>query len=157
MPKPPPPWILRPGIPADAPALLALEAECFEGDLISPRSARRFLASPQARVAMAFDAQGRALGYALTLLRADTPFARLYSLAVAARARGIGLGSALLRAAEADAQAAGRRGLRLEVREDNAAAIAVYLRAGYRPAGTIPDYYEDGATARRYFKRLPEP
>ena len=44
--------------------------------------------------------------------------------------------------------------LRLEVRKDNAPAIALYEARGYRPFGEYPDYYADGAAALRMEKRL---
>ena len=42
----------------------------------------------------------------------------------------------------------------LEVRADNARAITLYDERGYVKFATIPDYYEDGASALRYEKRL---
>ena len=40
----------------------------------------------------------------------------------------------------------GALALRLEVRSDNAAAIALYERLGFRQFGRYEDYYADGAT-----------
>ena len=42
----------------------------------------------------------------------------------------------------------------LEVRYDNAPAIALYEKCGFRQFGEHEDYYEDGATALRYKKAL---
>ena len=42
----------------------------------------------------------------------------------------------------------------LEVRYDNAPAIALYEKCGFRAFGEHEDYYSDGATALRYRKRL---
>jgi hypothetical protein len=44
--------------------------------------------------------------------------------------------------------------MRLEVRPDNAWAIALYERLGYHEFGKYLDYYEDHADALRYEKRL---
>ena len=44
--------------------------------------------------------------------------------------------------------------LRLEVRAANLAAIRLYERNGYRRFGIHREYYEDGADALRYEKRL---
>ncbi len=40
------------------------------------------------------------------------------------------------------------------MRYDNAPAIALYEKCGYRPFGEHEDYYTDGATALRYKKIL---
>jgi ribosomal protein S18 acetylase RimI-like enzyme len=44
--------------------------------------------------------------------------------------------------------------MRLEVREDNARAIGLYEKSGYRLFGRKPGYYADGATALRFEKTL---
>ena len=44
--------------------------------------------------------------------------------------------------------------MRLEVREDNAPAIALYQRLGYRQFGTYRDYYEDHGNALRFERRI---
>ena len=44
--------------------------------------------------------------------------------------------------------------MHLEVRADNPAAIAFYERAGYRPIGQRPGYYEDGMTALLFARHL---
>lgn len=136
----------------DLDALLALELASFSGDRLSRCQYRHHLGSRSARVLVAAD--GDLLGSAVLLLRADSRSARLYSLAVAARARGRGVGSALLEAAIRTAQAAERDGLRLEVRVDNAAAIAFYERHGLRRFGVRRHYYADGADAWRYARDL---
>ena len=81
--------------------------------------------------------------------------ARIYSLAVDPRAwpaRRRARIAARLRALRARATAA--IALRLEVRYDNAPAIALYEKLGYREFGRYPGYYADGAEALRFEKRL---
>jgi ribosomal protein S18 acetylase RimI-like enzyme len=87
-------------------------------------------------------------------LRRCSTIARLYSIAVDPVARGSGLGAALLAAAERAARRRGVRRLRLEVRQDNPAAIALYETRGYRRIGARAAYYEDGADAWRYERAL---
>ncbi|ODS62672.1 MAG: hypothetical protein ABS41_09215 [Arenimonas sp. SCN 70-307] len=141
---------LRDARPDDLPALLALEAG-FPGDRLSARQFRHHLANPRARLRVAV-AGGRLLGYHLLLFRKGSAWARLYSIAVDPAARGQGLGRRLLADAGRQARAAGRTGLRLEVRQDNHAAAALYEAAGYRRTATLPAYYQDGTNGWRYEK-----
>jgi predicted double-glycine peptidase len=57
-------------------------------------------------------------------------------------------------AAEAAARERDSVYIRLEVRKDNAASIALFEQAGYRLFGEYDDYYEDHMDAFRYEKRL---
>jgi ribosomal protein S18 acetylase RimI-like enzyme len=45
--------------------------------------------------------------------------------------------------------------MRLEVREDNEAALRRYRAAGYAECGRKPGFYDDGATAIAMKKSLP--
>jgi ribosomal protein S18 acetylase RimI-like enzyme len=90
----------------------------------------------------------------LVSLREGARTARIYSLAVDKAASRRGIGRELLHAAERYARAQGRSALRLEVRYDNAAAIALYQKLGYREFGRHDGYYADGATALRFEKSL---
>ncbi|WP_246065579.1 GNAT family N-acetyltransferase/peptidase C39 family protein [Hydrocarboniclastica marina] len=139
--------------PGDLDALVALEKTCFEDDRISRRSFRRFLEAPGDRLVIA-EADGILHGYALVLMHKATRLARIYSIAVAPAARGKGLGEKLIRQAEALAAEAGRIVMRLEVRTDNPAAIALYRRLGYRQFGTLKDYYADHGDALRFERRI---
>jgi ribosomal-protein-alanine acetyltransferase len=143
---------LRAARAGDLPALLALEAR-FSSDRLSARQFRHHLRNPRARLRVALIG-GVPAGYALLLLRAGSRVARLYSIAVDPALRGRGLGARLLADAERAARNAGADELRLEVRTDNAAAIGLYERHGYRRFARREGYYEDGAPAFRYLRRL---
>lgn len=137
----------------DLDALVALEQASFAGDRMSARQWRRHLVSPRAIVMVAVE-RDALLGAALGFLHASHDVARLYSLATSMAARGRGIGDRLVAAIERAARAAGRHRLRLEVREDNAAAQRLYERRGYRPIGRRAAYYDDGEDALRYEKPL---
>lgn len=145
---------VRPATLADLDALVALEQRAFSGDRMSRAQYRRHLASATALVLVAHAPVEGLLGCAVLFFRRGSGRARLYSIAAAAHARGRGIGSGLLAAAEQAARARGMRTLGLEVRVDNAGAIALYERAGYRRVGGYAGYYEDGADAWRYEKAL---
>jgi len=144
---------LHPGLPADLDALLALEQECFRTDHLSRRSFRRFLASPNACLLVAEQGSCPA-GYTLVLFRPGSAVARLYSIAVAAAMAGRGIGPILLAAAEQAARQRDCATLRLEVHEQNAAAISRYQKSGYRLFGRHLGYYDDRGNALRFEKRL---
>jgi ribosomal protein S18 acetylase RimI-like enzyme len=138
---------------SDVDALAAIENAVFPGDRISRRSFRQLIERETAETLIA-DSEGLVAGYAIVLFRKGSGLARLYSLAVAPGFAGKGIGRVLLGVAEEIAFAHGRMLLRLEVREDNLRAIAIYERAGYRRIGREPAYYEDGQPALRYEKTL---
>lgn len=145
---------LRRGRLEDIPGLVALENRCFDSDRMSRRSFQHMLTKAHGVLTVAVGADGFLLGYGLVLFHAGTSLARLYSLAVDIRARGLGLGERLMRAAEEQAVDEGCVAMRLEVRTDNAGAIALYERLGYHTFGVLPDYYEDHTAALRYEKRI---
>jgi len=140
--------------PDELDALVRLEHASFDGDRMSRGQYRRHLASTSAQVLVAVDAARSLLGSAVVFFRKGSGVARLYSLATDPAARGKGVARALLAAVEV---AAGRRHcrcVRLEVRSDNAAAIALYARSGYRRIGRLAHYYEDGCDGWRHQKML---
>ncbi len=135
--------------------LLALEQACFQGDRISRRQFRYLLTRGNARTLVATEARlPGLLGYVMVLFSRGTSLARLYSIAVRASARGRGVGRRLVEAAEAAARDEASADLRLEVRRDNTASLALFRQMGYREFGTIEDYYEDHMGALRLQKSL---
>lgn len=144
---------LRPATVRDLNALVELENRCFTDDRLSRRSFRRFLDMPRDRLIVATRSDDL-VGYCLVLMNAATRLARIYSIAVSPAVRGHGVGERLVRQAEQEAASAGRIVMRLEVREDNAGAIRLYKRLGYRQFGTYRDYYEDHGNALRFERRI---
>ncbi|MFK2902450.1 GNAT family N-acetyltransferase [Dyella ginsengisoli] len=139
---------------SDLDDLVALEDATFDSDRMSRAQYRRHLDSDSASVLVASANHRRFLGTAVVFYRKGSRVARLYSLASRPEARGKGVGSALLATVEQAARQRGCRELRLEVRLDNASAIRLYERLGYRRLGRLERFYEDGADAWRYGKRL---
>lgn len=138
--------MIREAAAGDLEALLELERR-FSGDRLSRRAFRHHLRRPESLLLVDETAHGLA-GYALLLRRRDSPWWRLYSL-VRAPGAPVGTGRHLLEQALAVARGAGARGVRLEVRDDNTAAIRLYEDVGFALCGTREGYYEDGARARR--------
>jgi [ribosomal protein S18]-alanine N-acetyltransferase len=147
---------VRRAVAADLDALVALERSAFSGDRMSVRQFRHHLGNPSAEVLVAVPGGGVA-GAAIVFFHRRHRIARLYSIAVAKRARGAGIGARLLAAAERAAHRRRSTELRLEVRADNSAARALYEQHGYARIGTRHAYYEDGEDAVRYAKPLVGP
>jgi [ribosomal protein S18]-alanine N-acetyltransferase len=143
---------IRRGAPGDLDRLLEIEEAAFETDRLSRRSFAHALTSASSACLVA-EAKDRVVGYALVNFRKNSRKARLFSLARAEDAPR-GCGRALLAAAEAAAHDRGCVSLRLEVRETNERAIALYEVAGFRCFGRHDEYYEDGAPALRFEKAL---
>jgi ribosomal-protein-alanine N-acetyltransferase len=137
----------------DLDAIERLENAAFETDRVSRRSLREFLRAPH-RPVIAATIGDELAGYALVSLRRTSRTLRIYSLAVDARFARRGVGRALLMACESYARRRRRTTLTLEVRYDNASAIALYESQGFRQYGEHAHYYADGAAALRYEKSL---
>lgn len=145
--------LIRNATLSDIDALVRIEAICFTSDHISRRSFRTLISRSTVRTIVA-EIGGEVYGYAMILFRKSTALARLYSLAVLPDVPAKGVGCLLLEKAEKKAFEGGRVFMRLEVREDNARAIALYKRMHYRPIGRYLDYYADHSPALRYEKTL---
>ncbi|MFA7387753.1 MAG: GNAT family N-acetyltransferase/peptidase C39 family protein [Thiohalobacteraceae bacterium] len=137
----------------DLDALVELENSCFELDRLSRRNFRHMLTKANAAT-LVDDRKGVLAAYVLVLFQAGTSLARMYSIAVGPAYRATGLGNKLMAAAEAVALERGCVYMRLEVRPDNAGAIALYQKRGYRQFGIVDDYYEDHADALRFEKLM---
>ncbi|CCQ10765.1 GNAT family acetyltransferase VC2332 [Pseudoalteromonas luteoviolacea B = ATCC 29581] len=137
----------------DLEALLEIEVACFANDRLSRRSLKRWIEVKHGILLVAH-VGNQLLGYGLVWCLKGTRLARLYSLAVAPRARGQGIAEQLLEALEDEAQRRGRGYLRLEVSINNHRAIKLYERFGYKTFGAYSDYYGDGSEALRMQKQI---
>ncbi len=144
---------LREARPRDLEAIARLENEFVrERPGFAPLLARVFEGAHRPLIVATIDDE--LAGYALVSLRKGARALRIYSLAVDTRFARRGVGRALLQACEAYARRRRREALTLEVRYDNASAIALYESCGFRQFGEHAHYYADGATALRYEKSL---
>ena len=128
----------RPIVAAD----LARMAEVEGGLFPDPWSRQAFadtLARADVRGVAVDDGGGRLVGYGLCALVADE--GEILNLAVDPSAQRQGLGRRLLSAMLSWLQGAGAARVYLEVRDSNAAAIALYQAAGFRRLGVRPAYY----------------
>lgn len=133
--------VLRPMGERDVDAVRALDAlvqptpwsEAFLRDQLADAEARTLL--------VAEGADGAPVGHAALVVVADE--GHVTSIAVDPVHQRRGIGACLLAALCRDARARGLTAMTLEVRTSNEAAISLYRRFGFAPAGVRPGYYTD--------------
>lgn len=142
---------VRPATDDDLAAIVALEVEGFP-DPWTIETLAAELRFPGSFVLVAAAPRSPALGYASFRTVADE--AELLRLSVASAARRHGLGRRLLEAGFAELALRSLASCFLEVRADNAPAIALYERVGFQPAGERKGYYRDGSDALVYARAI---
>ncbi len=100
---------------------------------LTKESAQRALAEVEGPVIAAVDDSGGILGYAWFHPEADAYPS--VGICIADRARGQGIGKALMRELQADARGKGRSGLMLWVVKRNDAAVRLYRSVGFQVIG----------------------
>jgi ribosomal-protein-alanine N-acetyltransferase len=129
---------------SDVDVVLPFEQELFAGD--PPWTAEQFRSElagvPQTRWYVVAEKAGDVVGYAGLFNSGDT--ADVQTLAVIPGWQRQGVGTALLDALVAEARRRGAHELLLDVREDNAPALAFYARHGFEQLGKRRGYYANG-------------
>ncbi len=128
----------RPLALADLDRVAEIERATFP-DPWSRRSFAETIEREQVRSLAIDDAQGRLVGYAMSVRAGDE--GEILNIAVDESARGQGAGRAMLDELLEDLRLNGVRQVFLEVRRSNQAAIGLYRGAGFRPLGVRPGYY----------------
>ena len=131
---------IRPATDADVDAVAALEADIFGVDAWSPASVREEMAAASRQCFVAVEA-GEIYGYVVVRDAGDV--ADLQRIAVTPDMRRRGLAAQLLRRCDVSAY----DHTLLEVRADNAVAIAFYLSEGFSEITRRRAYYADGTDA----------
>lgn len=125
--------------PEGATLLAALHRQCFaEG--WSAEAMAALLAGPGTGALATVDESGPA-GFLLYRIAADE--AEVITLGILPDRRERGLGAHLLASALSAMVKSGAVMCFLEVAADNAAALALYKRAGFREVGQRPNYYKE--------------
>jgi len=138
--------VIRAAVATDVDVIVGLEAACQGVDAWSAWLVRDGVEGglPTVRYLVA-DSDDGVVGYAVASFAGD--IAELQRIGVTAGMRRSGIATALLDEVVAEAPAAGANRLLLEVREDNAPALAFYAARGFIEIDRRPRYYRDGATA----------
>jgi ribosomal-protein-alanine N-acetyltransferase len=132
--------------PHDVEAIAALEAAALGPDAWSPTLVAQGVEGdlPTVHYRVVREA-GRVVAYAVVSVAGEV--AELQRIAVEAGHRRSGLATLLLADVVRRAAADGAGRLLLEVREDNAGAVAFYAASGFVALARRPRYYRDGTTA----------
>jgi [ribosomal protein S18]-alanine N-acetyltransferase len=143
---------LRPMLPSDLNAVLALEHELFPDDawtpemfadeVSQPQDSRLYLVAEAGVVLPEGPGPSRLAGYAGLMFVPDGVSADVLTIAVSRDSWGRGIGSALLGALIDGAQRHGCEQVFLEVRKDNPRARGLYLRRGFEEIGVRRGYYQ---------------
>lgn len=139
---------LRGATPADLPAVMELERSGFPvREQWSEASWRAEVEGPDRLVLVATAAEDRAALQGVVTYQIGPDTADLMRVVVDPAARGRRVGRALVQAGLMQVGGRGVRRVLLEVRHDNAPAIALYTGCGFSILATRPDYYGPGADA----------
>ena len=138
--------MIRPARPEDADALADLEADNLGIDAWSPGLVAAGVSGDLPTVAWwVAEVDDVVVGYLAASIAGD--IAELQRIAVDGRHRRTGLAARLLAELTSVARAEGADRVLLEVREDNAGALAFYEGQGFEEIDRRRRYYRDGATA----------
>lgn len=124
--------------PADVEAIAAIESAWPTAAGWTKAQFAEELGNPAARV-IVIEESGAVAAYAI--FRAVAEEAQILDVAVAPARTRRGLGRLLVEDALARAAAAGLKKATLEVRADNAGALALYRAAGFSVVGRRPNFY----------------
>jgi ribosomal-protein-alanine acetyltransferase len=145
---------IRPMSEADLEAISAIEAATFPDPWPRSALAHEAVRNPYCSASV-IEEEGTVAGYAFCWVVFEQ--AHLINIAIAPGLRSRGLGEALLVHVMRHATAQGAEVMHLEVRDENQAAIALYLKYGFTILGRKDKYYGDGAAAILMQKDLTKP
>ena len=134
-----------PASAADVGTIVRLERVCQGPDAWSEALVREGVTGSLPTVHHLVAREGDVVGYAVASAAGDV--VELQRIGVDPERRRSGLATRLLVGVADLARATGAERVLLEVREDNAGALAFYTARGFTELARRPRYYRDGATA----------
>jgi ribosomal-protein-alanine N-acetyltransferase len=145
--------VVRPHRPSDLNTLYKIDQECFPPEIAYTRGdLERFVRHRNSKTWVA-EENGQVAGF-LVAGREPPKVAHLITIDVLHKWRRRGIGSALLKVAEAWARSVGIEVIYLETAVNNQAAQRLYEAREYRRVECLDDYYGRGAPAWVMMKRL---
>lgn len=140
---------------ADVETMYRLEQVCFEAEAFS-RHQLQYLINTKTAIAYVAEADGAVAGFVIGLTNRNRfgRYGRVYTLDVDDGYRRRGIGMILMDALLDGLRREGCTSCFLEVKTDNAKAIALYEKMGFTRSRLVPDYYSDGVHALKMKKPL---
>ena len=121
--------------------LYRIEEQCFDEEAFTKRQIA-YLLTDYNTIALAAKTNTDIAGFIIAQIETDeTEFGHIITLNVAPNYRHKGIATKLLREIETLLKQRGISECRLEVREDNHAAIKLYHKLGYQTMGKLERYY----------------
>jgi [ribosomal protein S18]-alanine N-acetyltransferase len=133
--------------------LYALEEACFDQEAFSKRQIA-YLLTDYNTVALMAKVEGSIAGFVIAQVEVEenTEFGHIITLNIAPKHRHQKIATNLLKEIESILKRKGITESRLEVREDNHAAIKLYKALGYQTMGKLEKYY--GTKHGIYLKKI---
>jgi ribosomal-protein-alanine acetyltransferase len=133
--------------------LYALEEECFDQEAFSKRQIA-YLLTDYNSIALMAKVESSIVGFVIAQVEVEenTEFGHIITLNIAPKRRHQRIATNLLKEIESILKRKGITECRLEVREDNHAAIKLYKTLGYQTVGKLENYY--GAKHGLYLKKI---
>ena len=122
--------------------LAEIEAECFDQEAFTKRQIA-YLLSDYNTIALIAKANSNIAGFIIAQVEIDSgqPYGHIVTINVAPSFRRNGIGSKMLNEVEEILRQKGITECRLEVREDNSAALKLYQKNRYLKIGRLEKYY----------------
>jgi ribosomal-protein-alanine N-acetyltransferase len=148
--------LYRSYVPADFDEIYAIEEICFQAPLRFPRRYIRRLVESADTVTWIAEQDGKIAGFLIAEFgqQRDGLFAYIQTIEVLPEMRGRGVGNELLRRVENSARERNAGAIWLHVESQNAGAIHMYEKHGYKCEGRHDNYYANGRAGLVYRKLL---
>ncbi|MGB9960086.1 MAG: ribosomal protein S18-alanine N-acetyltransferase [Candidatus Bathyarchaeales archaeon] len=124
--------------------LYEIEQKCFKTEAFTKRQIAHLLTHPNSVSLIAKD-NHNIIGFIIGMVyyEKEKLTGRILTVDVHPSYRRMGIGTALLEQIERIFVEKGVENCYLEAREDNVAALNLYLKLGYRKVGSLKNYYKD--------------
>ena len=132
--------------------LVEIEEQCFSQEAFTKRQIS-YLLTDYNTIALVAKANGEIAGFIIAQIEIEGSrlYGHIITINTALSFRKKGIASKMLQEIETILKKKGIRECHLEVREDNYAALKLYLKNGYQQIGRLDRYY--GKTHGLYFKK----